>query len=63
MQKSLNIEGLRVNVRRELGRYGDKNDDFFRTAFSRSKNRSNQNRKVGKIVRIKAPHKRFDYEG
>jgi len=48
MQGSKNIVGLRKSVALEVG-YGDRNDGFNRSAFSRSKWNFSRIRKEGKI--------------
>jgi len=57
MTKNSNQISLRKHLSLATGSYSDRNDGFERSHFSRSKNHSSRNRKVGKVVRTKAPHK------
>jgi hypothetical protein len=53
----MSSSGEKIGMRRHLVGYSDRNDGFCRSYFSRSKNRSSRNRKVGKVERIKPEHK------
>ena len=48
---------VRSHLSLRLGSYADRNDGFERTYFSRSKQHTSRARKVGKVVRVKAPWK------
>ena len=57
---SLKQISLRKHLSLTLGSYNDRNDGFCRTYFSRSKANNARIRKVGKVKRVKAPHKTWE---
>ena len=58
MTSSAQTISIRRSLFAEVGSYNDRNDGFERSLFSRSKANFSRNRKIGKVERVKAPHKR-----
>ena len=57
MEKNADIRSMRKELMLEVGSYNDRNDGFLRSHFSRSKHNWSRNRKIGKVARVKPPHK------